>query len=56
MTDTGSISDGFHSFDELYEFRLLYHAHAVRAWQAARYPSSAHGACVSGRVSSCLRG
>ncbi|MEU8867819.1 hypothetical protein [Streptomyces umbrinus] len=38
MTDTGSISDGFHTFDELYEFRRLYHAHAVRAWLAARYP------------------
>ncbi|GAA3600869.1 hypothetical protein GCM10022223_15660 [Kineosporia mesophila] len=38
MTGTGSISDGFHTFDELYEFRLLYHAHAVRAWLAAGYP------------------
>jgi len=38
VTDTGSISDGFHTFDELYEFRRLYHAHAVRAWLAARYP------------------
>ena len=37
MTDTGSLSDGFHTFDELYEFRLLYHAHAVRAWLDAGY-------------------
>jgi hypothetical protein len=26
MTDTGKISDGYHTFDELYEFRLLYNA------------------------------
>ncbi|GAA2096275.1 hypothetical protein GCM10009801_65710 [Streptomyces albiaxialis] len=38
MTDTGSISDGFHTFEELYEFRRLYHAYAVRAWLAAGYP------------------
>jgi hypothetical protein len=38
MSETGSISDGYHTFDELYEFRLLYHAHAVRAWLAAGYP------------------
>lgn len=30
--NTGKISDGFHTFDELYEFRLLYHAHAARYW------------------------
>jgi len=38
MTDTGSISDGFHTFDELYEFRLLSHAFAVRTWSSAGYP------------------
>lgn len=26
MTDTGKISDGYHTFDELYDFRMLYHA------------------------------
>jgi hypothetical protein len=25
----GQTSDGFHTFDELYEFRMLYHAHWV---------------------------
>ncbi len=33
-----SVSDGYHTFDELYEFRLLYHAHAVRAWLASDIP------------------
>jgi hypothetical protein len=28
---TGSTSDGFHTFDELYEFRMLYHAAFVNA-------------------------
>lgn len=28
---TGSTSDGFHTFDELYEFRMLYHAAFVGA-------------------------
>lgn len=27
----GSTSDGYHTFDELYEFRMLYHASFVRA-------------------------
>lgn len=26
VTDTGNISDGYHTFNELYEFRLLYNA------------------------------
>ncbi|WP_108962239.1 hypothetical protein [Mycetocola zhujimingii] len=30
--DTALLSDGFHTFAELYEFRLLYHAHALRLW------------------------
>lgn len=42
MTDqppvTGSTSDGFHTFDELYEFRLLLHAHAARIWLAEMIP------------------
>jgi len=28
---TGSTSDGYHTFDELYEFRMLYHAAFVNA-------------------------
>lgn len=34
MTDTGSISDGYHTFDELYDFRLLYNANLFNAWSA----------------------
>jgi hypothetical protein len=26
------MTDGVHTFKELYEFRMLYHAHAVRSW------------------------
>lgn len=26
-------SDGYHTFDELYSFRALLHAHATKAWQ-----------------------
>lgn len=32
MTDTGNISDGYHTFDELYEYRMLYNAHAAQGW------------------------
>ena len=39
MSDiTGQISDGYHTFDELYRYRMIYHAWAVRAWQQAGYP------------------
>lgn len=31
---TGSTSDGYHTFDELYEFRMLYHAAFVSAVHA----------------------
>lgn len=34
----GSTSDGYHTFDELYRYRMLYHAWAVQAWLAAGYP------------------
>jgi hypothetical protein len=33
----GSISDGYHTFDELYEYRMLYHAWACKAWVQAGY-------------------
>lgn len=34
MSDvTGQISDGYHTFDELYRYQMIYHAWAVRAWQ-----------------------
>jgi hypothetical protein len=36
--DVGSVSDGFHTFDELYRYRMLYHAWACRAWTEAGYP------------------
>lgn len=28
----GEASDGYHTHNELYEYRTLYHAHATRAW------------------------
>jgi len=31
-TNIGEVSDGFHTFNELYEYRMLYNAHAVKAW------------------------
>lgn len=34
----GEASDGYHTHNELYQFRLLYHAHAVRGWVAAGVP------------------
>ncbi|KZM68152.1 hypothetical protein [Nocardia terpenica] len=30
--ETGKISDGSHTFDELYEYRCLYHAFAANRW------------------------
>ncbi|PBB08459.1 hypothetical protein CKW39_08850 [Kocuria sp. WRN011] len=35
MSATGQISDGYHTFDELYEYRMLYNAHAARGWYEA---------------------
>lgn len=34
----GEASDGYHTHNELYEYRLVLHAHAVRAWLALGYP------------------
>lgn len=31
---TGDTSDGFHTFNELYEFRMLYNAHLFNEWYA----------------------
>lgn len=30
--------DGYHTFAELYEYRMLYHAHAAEGWLAAGIP------------------
>lgn len=35
---SGEASDGYHTHNELYEYRMLYHAHAVRHWLALGYP------------------
>ncbi|WP_066586272.1 WDGH domain-containing protein [Cellulomonas timonensis] len=35
---TGATSDGYHTFDELYDYRMLYNAHAARGWLAAGIP------------------
>jgi hypothetical protein len=32
MEITGSTSDGYHTFDELYDYRLLYNAATFNAW------------------------
>lgn len=33
-----SDGDEFHTMDELYEYRMLYNAHAARGWHAAGIP------------------
>lgn len=35
---TGQTSDGHHTFDELYDYRMLYNAHAAHGWLAAGIP------------------
>ena len=35
---SGDASDGHHTHNELYEYRVLYHAHAARHWLACGYP------------------
>jgi hypothetical protein len=35
---TGETSDGYHTFNELYEYRMLYNAHAAHGWLAAGIP------------------
>ena len=32
LIESGEVTDGFHTFSELYEARMLYHAWATRAW------------------------
>lgn len=34
----GKTSDGHHTFDELYDYRMAYHAHAAAGWAAAGIP------------------
>lgn len=34
----GTASDGYHTFNELYEYRMLYNAHAAHGWLAAGIP------------------
>jgi hypothetical protein len=36
----GTASDGYHTHNELYEYRMLYNAHAARGWLAAGIPVS----------------
>ncbi|KUF05683.1 hypothetical protein [Leucobacter sp. G161] len=35
---SGSTSDGHHTFDELYDYRMLYNVHAAHGWLAAGIP------------------
>ena len=38
IEDMGSVSDGYHTFDELYEFRKLYNAALFNSWtQIGKY-------------------
>ena len=37
-TAAGDTSDGHHTFDELYEYRMLYNAHAAHGWLAQGIP------------------
>lgn len=32
LKDMGEVSDGYHTFNELYEFRKLYHALVINSW------------------------
>lgn len=34
---SGEASDGYHTHNELYDFRMLYNAHAARGWLAQGY-------------------
>jgi hypothetical protein len=34
----GNASDGYHTHNELYDYRMLYNAHAVHGWLAAGHP------------------
>lgn len=36
--DPSQITDGHHTFGELYEYRMLYNAHAARGWFTAGIP------------------
>lgn len=36
--DAGEASDGYHTHNELYEYRMLYNAHAAHGWHAAGIP------------------
>ena len=38
MRTIGEISDGYHTFNELYEYRMLYNAHAAQGWLEAGIP------------------
>lgn len=40
---TGSTSDGYHTFDELYRFRMLYNAALFNAWHEAAAEAGSHG-------------
>lgn len=53
-TDKGQISDGYHTFDELYEFRMLYNASLFNEWwrkDSLLSVGTHHGVCKSLRHS-----
>lgn len=42
MTDTGSLSDGYHTFDELYEHRAALFIAVIKAYPHLAWASSQH--------------
>lgn len=38
VPDAGAVSDGHHTFAELYDYRMLYNAHAATGWLASGIP------------------
>ncbi|GAA1298297.1 MULTISPECIES: WDGH domain-containing protein [Micrococcales] len=38
LLESGEASDGVHTHNELYDYRMLYNAHAANGWHAAGIP------------------
>lgn len=53
--DKGEISDGYHTFNELYEFRMLYNAALFNEW-AKEKKYSVHKSKLHGDGSPCFDG
>ena len=42
LDDSGAVSDGYHTFDELYHYRMLYNAAFFNSFDGPRYKSHKH--------------